>query len=390
MSYQKELYGTETKFYLHNPIVLGSTLPHDNKMSHQTPSSDLSNVPSKVSNPYSKKKNVTQNDFRLEQMSSRGSEPPVFKIPTVTTTAATFSQAFSSIENTIQYRTDFEKMWHKDPTDVEDILEKTIQHQEQQQIFETEAAREEATRLESRDHHALLQPHVLYVSTKQKGNGVLKFLRNVPFAYSKMIPDYIMSSQRCALFLSMKYHALYPEYIHRRIAELKTDFKIRILLVLVDVEDNANILLFLNRLAVLHNLTLILSWSEEEAARYLETYKALDGKDASSIQRRKETNFLDQVSDFITTVRSVNKTDVTHLLAQFTSVQQIMAASEDELALCPGLGEKKVKRLWEAFHKPFSNKRTKTSMVGEKDTPETTTDYEHVKSIQKATDNEAA
>ena len=102
------------------------------------------------------------------------------------------------------------------------------------------------------------------------------------------------------------------------------------------------------------------------------------GRTHPQFKRRKETNFLDQVSDFITTVRSVNKTDVTHLLAQFTSVQQIMAASEDELALCPGLGEKKVKRLWEAFHKPFFNKRTKTSMVGEKDTnkPETTTDSE--------------
>jgi DNA excision repair protein ERCC-1 len=304
-------------------------------------------------------------------------------------TASTFSQAFSSIENTIQYRTEIENALPRDPKDVEDILEQAVQqHQEHQheRKLDTEAAREEAARLESRDHHALLQPHVLYVSTKQRGNGVLKFLRNVPFAYSKMIPDYIMSGQRCALFLSMKYHALYPEYIHRRVAELKTDFTLRILLVLVDVEDNANILLFLNRFAVLHNLTMILSWSEEEAARYLESYKALDGKDASSIQRRKETNFLDQVSDFITTVRSVNKTDVTHLLAQFTSVQQIMSA----LALCPGLGEKKVKRLWEAFHKPFSNKRTKTSVDEEK--LKATDNFqisnlEHDQSVQKATEN---
>ena len=27
----------------------------------------------------------------------------------------------------------------------------------------------------------------------------------------------------------------------------------------------------------------------------------------------------------------------------------------DELSLCPGIGEKKVRRLYEAFHKPFSS-----------------------------------
>jgi DNA excision repair protein ERCC-1 len=155
-----------------------------------------------------------------------------------------------------------------------------------------------------------------------------------------MLPDYIMSSQRCALFLSIKYHTLFPDYIHRRIAELKSDFKHRILLVLVDIEDNANALLFLNRVAVMHNFSLILTWTEEETARYLETYKAFDGKDASSIQRREQTNFVDQVADFLSTVRSVNKTDSAQLLAQFSSLKQIMAASEDELSLCPGLGEK--------------------------------------------------
>ena len=144
--------------------------------------------------------------------------------------------------------------------------------------------------LPDRDHHILLQPHVLYVSTKQRGNGILKHIRNVPFAYSKMVPDYIMSTTRCALFLSIKYHQLFPNYIHRRLGELSTDFTLRILLVMVDAKDNANPLLFLNKLAVTHNLTLILAWTEQEAARYLETFKALDGKDASLIQKRSTRN----------------------------------------------------------------------------------------------------
>ena len=60
--------------------------------------------------------------------------------------------------------------------------------------------------LTARDNHANLQPHVLHVSTRQRGNGLLNHIRNVPFAYSQMVPDYIMGANRCALFLSMQYH----------------------------------------------------------------------------------------------------------------------------------------------------------------------------------------
>jgi DNA excision repair protein ERCC-1 len=195
---------------------------------------------------------------------------------------------------------------------------------------------------------------------------LLILLFQVPIAYSKMVPDYIMSTTRCALFLSIKYHQLFPNYIHRRLGELKTDFTLRILLVLVDTapaQDNANnALLFLNTLAVTHNLTLILAWTEQEAARYLETFKALDGKDASLIQKRSSTDdhFVDQVADYLTACKPVNKTDSQQLLAHFSSIRALAgAASPDELALCPGLGPTKVQRLWDAFHKPFSKRGAK-------------------------------
>jgi DNA excision repair protein ERCC-1 len=40
-------------------------------------------------------------------------------------------------------------------------------------------------------------------------------------------------------------------------------------------------------------------WSKEEAACYLETYKAFDGKDASSIQLREQSLFANQVVDVL-------------------------------------------------------------------------------------------
>ena len=265
---------------------------------------------------------------------------------------STFSQVFGSVDETVHFQKEMEALTTSlgSKEHEERIQQRAMDRQEQQQ------QQKEDQKLSDRDHHVMLQPHVLYVSERQRGNGLLKHIRNVPFAYSKMVPDYIMSSTSCALFLSMKYHQLYPNYIHRRLGALKTDFTLRVLLVLVDIDDNANILLFLNKLAATQNLTLILAWTEEEAARYLETYKALHGKDASSIQKREATNYIDQVADFLTACKPLNKTDAGQLVTHFSQVKSVLAASKDELALCPGIGPIKVQKLWDAFHKPFSKK----------------------------------
>jgi len=325
----------------------------------------------RVANPYAKKKstysasNNTVGSKNGAAYSKQGASKSALK-PVEIGASASFSQAFASVEDTSHFQSEQASIKHqragggggKDSNNAQNTLDETWAAQRAFDESSTAEA-EKSGPLSDRDHHALMQPHVLYVSTKQRGNGILKHIRNVPFAYSKMVPDFVMNTSRCALFLSCKYHSLYPNYIHRRIAELKTDFVLRVLLVLVDVEDNANTLLFLNKLAVVNNMTLILAWSEEEAARYLETYKAFDGKDASSIQRREQTNFVDQAADVLTSARGVNKTDSAQLLSQFSSLKAVVAASMDELGLCPGMGEVKVRRLHDAFHKPFSSQRAK-------------------------------
>ena len=266
----------------------------------------------------------------------------------------TFSQAFESIDDTAHFAMQRAEVIATSATIInsQEERDRAAQRVFDQQEKSTLVSIPDTT--SDRDHHILLQPHVLYVSTRQRGNGVLKHIRNVPYAFSKMVPDYILSSTRCALFLSIKYHQLYPNYIHLRLGELRTDFALRLLLVLVDVEDNANALHVLNILAVKHNLTLILAWSELEVARYLETYKAFDGKDATIIQKREQTNFVDQIADILSAAKPLNKTDSAELLSHFKSLRKIIAASKDELALCTGIGPIKVQRLWDAFHKPFS------------------------------------
>lgn len=312
-----------------------------------------------IANPYAKKRAALSDDPGLPRTENNKPSSTSTRSTTCIPSVAhpipfvtTFSQAFEAIEDSDLYQNQHQHRQRKDAAD--------FQARTEQRAFDTAAASDTAAppQMSDRDHHALLQqPHVLYVSVKQRGNGVLDYIRNVPTAFQKMVPDYIFSSTSCALFLSIKYHNLYPEYIFRRIAALRNDFTLRVLLLLVDCEDNAAVLLQLNKAAVTHNLTLILAWTEEEAARYLETFKALDGKDAASIQRNKEqTHFADQVTDFLTTCKGINKTDAASVLTQFGSVRTAMAATPDELALISGLGEVKVKRLYDAFHKPFSSK----------------------------------
>lgn len=71
----------------------------------------------------------------------------------------------------------------------------------------------------------------------QKGNPLLKFVKNVPWEYSDIVPDYVMGPTACALFLSLRYHQLNPDYIHDRLKLLGTAYQLRVLLVQVISTD---------------------------------------------------------------------------------------------------------------------------------------------------------
>ncbi|XP_040832511.1 DNA excision repair protein ERCC-1-like isoform X2 [Ochotona curzoniae] len=193
----------------------------------------------------------------------------------------------------------------------------------------------------------------IIVSPRQRGNPVLKFVRNVPWEFGEVLPDYVLGQSTCALFLSLRYHNLHPHYIHERLQSLGKSFALRVLLLQVDVKDPQQALKELAKVCILADCTLILAWSPEEAARYLETYKAYELKPADLLMEKLEHNFLSRVTECLTTVKSVNKTDSHTLLATFGSLEQLTAASRDDLALCPGLGPQKARRLFDVFHEPF-------------------------------------
>ncbi|KAH8093582.1 hypothetical protein JL720_4723 [Aureococcus anophagefferens] len=162
---------------------------------------------------------------------------------------------------------------------------------------------------------------------KAGGNPLLKHLRNVAWRFEKkLVPDYVVGEKHCAVFISIRYHLLKPSYLSRRLAELKAEtWRLRVLLCHVDLDDAAKALHELNVLAVKAECTLILGHSDREC-----------------------------LADALTTIKPVNKTDVATLAGRFATFRDLLRAPVEELRDAPGLGDKKVARLYDAFHVPFS------------------------------------
>ncbi|KAG6646548.1 DNA excision repair protein ERCC-1 [Carya illinoinensis] len=209
--------------------------------------------------------------------------------------------------------------------------------------------------------------NAILVSHRQKGNPLLRHIRNVRWAFADVLCDYLLGQSSCALYLSLRYHLLHPDYLYFRIRELQKNFKLRIVLCHVDVEDVVKPLLEVTKTVLLHDCTLLCAWSLEECGRYLETIKMYENKPADIIQGQMDTDYLSRLNHALTTVRHVNKTNVVTLGTTFGSLSHIMDASMEDLARCPGIGERKVKRLYDTFHEPF--KRVVSSCSTVPDTP---------------------
>nr|XP_014430690.1 DNA excision repair protein ERCC-1 isoform X3 [Pelodiscus sinensis] len=186
-----------------------------------------------------------------------------------------------------------------------------------------------------------------------RGNPILKFVRNIPWEFGEIVPDYVLGQTTCALFLSLRYHNLNPKYIHERLQRLGKTYALQVLLVQVDVKDPHQALKELAKICILADCTLILAWSPEEAGRYLETYKAYEQKPADLLKEKVDQDFLSKVTDCLTSVKSVNKTDTLSLFSTFGSLANIAQASKEDLSLCPGVGPQKAKRIFDTLHQPF-------------------------------------
>lgn len=200
----------------------------------------------------------------------------------------------------------------------------------------------------------------ILVSPRQKNNPVLSQLRSVAWEYSDIVADYGLGTTTCALFLSLKYHRLHPEYIYARIQGLQGKYQLRVLLTLVDIDNHEDPLRELAKTSLVNQVTLVLCWSAAEAARYLELYKASEHATGfAAIRGQQAAGYVERLVQFATVPRAINKTDAVALVSAFGSVRRAVLAETEQLALVSGWGEKKVQGWRRAVEAPFRVQKAK-------------------------------
>lgn len=206
-------------------------------------------------------------------------------------------------------------------------------------------------------------PSAILVSTRQKGNPILNYVKSLPWEYSDIPCDYVLGATTCALFLSLKYHRLHPEYIYSRLRQLGKLYNLRILLTMVDINNHEEALKELSKTSMINNLTVILCWSAQEAGRYLELFKSYEHASADSMRAHQSQTYEESLIDFVTTPRNINKTDANSLISNFGSLRAAVNAEPEELAFVPGWGERKVNAWCSAVREPFRVKRAERTNI---------------------------
>ena len=205
----------------------------------------------------------------------------------------------------------------------------------------------------------------IIVNPCQRGNPVLELIQGVTWKYADtnvgLAVDYILGPSTGCLFLSLRYHSLKPDYIYERLKILRRGglFALRILLCLVDIKDSTHAVRELTKVCLVSEVTLLLAFSNDEAATYLATFKAYQNKPADSLKSKPSTNHETRAMEVLSSIRSVNSTDAGTLLHNFGTIAEISKASEEDLGLCPGVGGKKAKSLHSVFREPFLKQNNK-------------------------------
>lgn len=196
----------------------------------------------------------------------------------------------------------------------------------------------------------------LLASSRQRGNPMLRHVRHVRVEFESdaaLSADFVCGPMTAVLYLSLQYHALHPKYVYDRVRALGAMYRLRVLLVLVDVDEPRRAIQELSCVAMVADLTLVCAASEREAARWCETLRSYEGKTADSIRERVANDYASRLSAALGSVRGVNKNDVTTLAFTFGSLRGVAEASQEDLRKCHGIGDKKATRLHAAFHQPF-------------------------------------
>ena len=208
----------------------------------------------------------------------------------------------------------------------------------------------------------------IQVSRSQAGNPLLEYLTFYQTNSKIKDVDYVINSKCVALFLSLRYHKLHPEYIYNKLKKISYNHEdtLRVLLVYVDIEDFQDTVRELDKLCLFNKLTLILAWTNEQCANYLQNLKYVEKEASKRIIQGSRTKdedvlandgkYLERVVNTVSSVKSVSQSDAKSLLVAFGSVRGIVEADADQLSGIQGLGQLKVDRLLRAFNGSFTER----------------------------------
>ncbi|KFG64304.1 DNA repair protein rad10 subfamily protein [Toxoplasma gondii RUB] len=195
---------------------------------------------------------------------------------------------------------------------------------------------------------------LLVISLRQKGNPLLKFITAVPHTFAYIAPDFLVGPSACVLFLSLRYHQLFPSYLSKRIEDLADGrYTHKFLLLHVDLEVPDAALAQVTLLAFHHCFSLLLGTCLQECAGVLQLLKAYEKKPADTLLAKLDAKHCNRVLETLTAISPLNKTDVLTLASAFGNVKNILLASRQALERCPGIGEKKARRILKVVRQPF-------------------------------------
>ncbi len=97
-----------------------------------------------------------------------------------------------------------------------------------------------------------------------------------------------------------------------------------------------------------------MAWNQQDCAAYISTLKSFENKPPDAIKEQVDSNHFSQINRTLTTIKSVNKTDILTLSSHFKTLRDVVVNGNGKsMQHLTGFGDQKIKRVCDAFDQPF-------------------------------------